>query len=411
MKKVISCILAVLLFCSVMPVSVYAEDMCEIKFDSRGGTPVETIYVKKGEKATAPTPPTKEGCKFGGWFLDEELKKEFDFSKMTIPESATFYAGWYIPFVYSIWNKTDSKPNSGGSYSIYISGNVYAYDVMYALEGSLLAFGAEPYQGYIFDGWYKGNYDSVTGEVTPLDTSNPANLLTNDNYYVFNIERYTVAVAVFEECKNHEWEEKTEKATPTSDGRVYKKCKKCNLEASVKTIYKTSGYKLNPAYYTYNGKQRKPAVSVTDSKGNVVKNDNYTVTYSNNTDAGTAAVTVNFKGDYYTGSKKLTFKINKAKNPVKIKGKTVNIKAATIKKKNYTFAAKKALNISNAKGKLSYKKSGGNKNITINKKTGKITVKKGLKKGNYKVKVKVNVAGNKNYNKITKTVQFIIKIK
>ena len=42
---------------------------------------------------------------------------------------------------------------------------------------------------------------------------------------------------------------------------------------------------------------------------------------------------------------------------------------------------------------------------------GKVTVKKGLKKGTYKVKVKVKAAGNKNYKAATKTVTFKINVK
>ena len=49
--------------------------------------------------------------------------------------------------------------------------------------------------------------------------------------------------------------------------------------------------------------------------------------------------------------------------------------------------------------------------ITIAKKTGKVTIKKGLKKGTYTVKVKVKAAKTRNYNALTKTVTFKIKVK
>ena len=63
------------------------------------------------------------------------------------------------------------------------------------------------------------------------------------------------------------------------------------------------------------------------------------------------------------------------------------------------------------KGTLSYAKATGNKKITINKKTGKITVKKGLKKGTYKVKAKVTDSGNNVYKKTTKSVTFKVRVK
>lgn len=52
-----------------------------ITFDSDGGTVIESQEVKKNEKATEPTPPTKDGYVFLYWELDD---KEYDFdSKVT----------------------------------------------------------------------------------------------------------------------------------------------------------------------------------------------------------------------------------------------------------------------------------------------------------------------------------------
>ena len=62
-------------------------------------------------------------------------------------------------------------------------------------------------------------------------------------------------------------------------------------------------------------------------------------------------------------------------------------------------------------GTKAYAKASGNKMITINKKTGKVTVKKGLKKGTYKVKVKVTAKGNATHKKAAKAVTFKVIIK
>ena len=51
------------------------------------------------------------------------------------------------------------------------------------------------------------------------------------------------------------------------------------------------------------------------------------------------------------------------------------------------------------------------KYFKINKTTGKVTVKKGLKKGTYKIKVKVSAAGDNNYKSGNKTVTLTIKVK
>ncbi|MCR5846590.1 MAG: S-layer homology domain-containing protein [Lachnospiraceae bacterium] len=65
---------------------------------------------------------------------------------------------------------------------------------------------------------------------------------------------------------------------------------------------------------TYTGSAITPAVTVRDGSKTLTKGTDYTVAYSNNTNVGTATVTVTGKGNY-TGSKSTTFKIVKtAKN-------------------------------------------------------------------------------------------------
>ena len=79
--------------------------------------------------------------------------------------------------------------------------------------------------------------------------------------------------------------------------------------------------------------------------------------------------------------------------------------------KTKTVKRAKAFKISKAKGKVTYKKISGSKKITVNKKNGNVTIKKGLKKGTYKVKVKVQAAGDSVYAKSkAKTVTVTVKV-
>ena len=100
----------------------------------------------------------------------------------------------------------------------------------------------------------------------------------------------------------------------------------------------------------------------------------------------------------------------KKANTMLAKGKTAKVKLKSLKKKNQTVAQKNAFTVTKAQGKVTYAKASGNKKITVDK-NGKITVKKGLKKGTYKVKVKVKAAGNKEYKAAVKTVTVTIKVK
>jgi len=107
----------------------------------------------------------------------------------------------------------------------------------------------------------------------------------------------------------------------------------------------------------------------------------------------------------------LGFSYVKKANPLTVKGKTVKVKYSKLRKKTQTIARTKAITVSKNQGTVTYAKAKGNKKITVDKKTGKIKVKKGLKKGTYKVKIKVTAAGNSWYKKATKTVTVKIKVK
>ena len=84
------------------------------------------------------------------------------------------------------------------------------------------------------------------------------------------------------------------------------------------------------------------------------------------------------------------------------------ISAASLKKKAQSFTLGASVN---SKGTLSYKKTSGNSGISVNSKTGKITVKKGMKKGTYKIKVQVKAAAKGNYKAGTKTVTVTVRVK
>lgn len=99
----------------------------------------------------------------------------------------------------------------------------------------------------------------------------------------------------------------------------------------------------------------------------------------------------------------------KQKNPTirtKVSSKTFTV--SLLKKKSQSFTLGASVN---SKGKLSYKKTSGSSGISVNSKAGKITVKKGMKKGNYKIKVQIKAAAKGNYKAGTKTVTIIVKVK
>ena len=117
--------------------------------------------------------------------------------------------------------------------------------------------------------------------------------------------------------------------------------------------------------------------------------------------------------------------LGKAANTLTVKGKKATVKGKTKSgklKRKVTLARARVLTVKKAKGKVTFArgavKLGGKKvtgaqlkKIVVNKKTGKLTLKKGLKKGTYKVRVKVKAAGTSNYKAKTKTVTVVIRVK
>lgn len=159
---------------------------------------------------------------------------------------------------------------------------------------------------------------------------------------------------------------------------------------------------LSKDSYTYTGKAVEPDVSVSG-----LSKDDYSVSYINNINVGTAAALIAGKGNY-TGSIMKTFKITKASNPLVVKKSDKTVKYSTLKKKNVTV---NPLSVSKNQGELTYSKTSGNSKIKVNTLTGKFTVKKGLKKKTYSIGVKVTAKGNSNYKSGSKTVKVKIKVK
>lgn len=74
----------------------YSGLHCSVSFDLNGGegdAPAAQI-ITKHEGLVYPTPPTKSGYVFTGWYRESECINIYDFSS-TVTESMILYAGWY----------------------------------------------------------------------------------------------------------------------------------------------------------------------------------------------------------------------------------------------------------------------------------------------------------------------------
>ena len=172
---------------------------------------------------------------------------------------------------------------------------------------------------------------------------------------------------------------------------------------------------LSASTMSFNGKVQKPTI-VSIGGHRLKEGVDYTAVYETEMSAapGTYTITITGKGAC-RGSTKAAYKIKKAANPLSFKAattKTVTVKYSKVKKKAQTLAASKLFTFKKkGKGTVTFTKVSGSKKITINKKTGKVTLKKGIKKGTYKLKVKVKAAGNAYYKAASKTITLKLRVK
>lgn len=169
--------------------------------------------------------------------------------------------------------------------------------------------------------------------------------------------------------------------------------------------------------FVYDGKAHKPEAMLVIAGDRIAGSDDFAVSYSdvNSKDAGTYKVTVSGKGRF-TGSASAEYTISKAGNPVTVKGKTVKVKYKKVSKKAQKIKRAKAISVKGAKGKVTYalasvKNAAFKKYFSVNTNKGVISVKKGLKKGTYRLKIRVKAAGDKNYNAKSQTAAVKITVK
>ena len=131
---------------------------------------------------------------------------------------------------------------------------------------------------------------------------------------------------------SHTYKTTTTKATTSKNGSVVTKCTVCGKVSKNTAIAYPKTITLSATSYTYDGKVKKPTVTVKDSACKKIATSNYTVTYANGRkNVGTYKVTIKFKGNY-SGTVTKTFTI---------KPKATTLSSVTAGKKKFTAKWKK----------------------------------------------------------------------
>ncbi|MCH5252032.1 MAG: hypothetical protein J1F22_03560, partial [Lachnospiraceae bacterium] len=348
----------------------HAEDgdmtlRCVAATTSKAGAKITYEIYRLNDNYTSPTDGTlletiKKTYEYAGYHR-ENLKTEQHF-RMGEPYSVVVTQesdGRYLYGAASGTSKTswERLPEETKSYSFYSVGVIH--------KGESFLGSEDESGGYDWVDWkdFSQGYLAATGNMTTLDN--------------FAIKTYSDPYDGFPP--------KTTEQPQTID-----------LSTAVVYYPKTS--------YTYDGKRKTPAVTVTVAGRILTEGKDYTVSYKNNKNAGKATITITAKDNSgYTGSTSVNFTIKKASQKLKLKVSKKKYKAKKLKKKKATFKIKPSKN----KTSVTYKVTkGASKYIRVSKK-GVVTMKKGAKKGTYKVRVTAKASAN--YKSVKKVVTITVK--
>ena len=161
----------------------------------------------------------------------------------------------------------------------------------YADEGDVVTVEITPATGYVVDKpsgqWYAAT--AASRGISMLSEVELTAVEGKDNQWTFTMERANVEIS-----------------------------------ATYKKLLSGTDIKVDDiAALTYNGKAQTPKVTVKDGETTLVENTDYTLSYSDNTNAGTATVTITAaENSKYSGKITKTFTINKAKLTITAEAKS-----------------------------------------------------------------------------------------
>ena len=318
----------------------------KVVFDTKAAS-YEPVYVTSGDTITMPT-PTSKGLVFRGWYPTLDGSGEPYTSSTKITKDVTLYAFWYYSEI-TIKGVEASYEYTGAAIvpqiTVYDGKNLLTekvdYTITYKNNTNPYAY-AKGERGFlsanapsvIVTG--KGNYNgtktayfkiepyelnspdiSVNDIAVTLETGKvqkPLPVVMRGKTKLINNRDYTLEYYDSKKCENA--------VIPTSSGKYYIKIsgegkykgsiiKEFEIAPKANKLISKLTIKKLPNK-TYTGSPITLAddeIVVMDGKLPLTQNTDYKVTYSNNTEIGTASVTVTGTGEKYSGSKTVNFKI------------------------------------------------------------------------------------------------------
>ena len=145
-----------------------------VSFDTNGGSSVAAISVKDGEKAIAPTAPTKAGYEFAGWYAGDAA---FDFD--TAIKADTALTAKWTKLTYTITYKD-------GENVLNLAPATYDIESAFTLPGATK-------EHYNFMGWYvDANFETGKQKIT---TGEEGNITL---YAQFTVKNYGITYHLYD---------------------------------------------------------------------------------------------------------------------------------------------------------------------------------------------------------------------
>ncbi len=365
-KKVISIMLAFVMLLSV--------------FGAAGINAFAEEYVEEPENSFATAPSLKVGdtdtfyCRRGIYTIDGE--------EYSITETGKVYK--FVPKTSAYYQVNISTASKNRSFMVRFGQNYDSEENIYEIVGRNDGFidtvsGTNTTRAYGYLTAGKTYYIVINSYVDDYDIEPAQSKVAHK--IVLSYHKHNIKVTAYSTFKTEE-------------------CSQCGYYT---TINKGTKFSLSSTSYTYNGKIKKPSVTVKDSNGNKIPSKYYTVTYQSGRKAvGKYFVTVKLHGKYY-GSKTLYFTI---------KPKTTSVSKLTAKKKGFMIKWKKQA-VQTTGYQIQYSTSSkfkSAKTVTIGKnKTTSKTISKLKAKKKYYVRirtyktVKINGKNTKIYSSWSKS--------
>lgn len=201
-----------------------------VTFDSNGGSVVSSVQVKKGDKVSKPSEPTRDGYVFSGWYLNDTL---YDFDSAVL-EDITLVAKW---------SSKEDGSTTVKSYTMKFDSNGGSTVSDILVENGVIKELPTPVKdGYKFVGWFNKNNEEVTvGSTITSDETVTAKWEKNTTNNSNTVKKYTVKF-------NTQGGSKISSVRITSGKTVSKP------KDPTRDDYKFVGWYLNGKVYNFNSK-------------------------------------------------------------------------------------------------------------------------------------------------------------